>query len=147
MRLNAKVPAGPLQAKWDRHRFELKLVNPANKRKFEIIVVGTGLAGASASATLALADQGYGIEQLLGALDDFHYDALEIRVDGDTRGEVEVVIHLGGFNPNFQRGRRVELNLNVEARLADLVRAGLFAYRVPEVILKKLEGFQAPEVP
>jgi succinate dehydrogenase / fumarate reductase flavoprotein subunit len=42
-----------LEAKWDRHRFELKLVNPANKRKFEIIVVGTGLAGASASATLA----------------------------------------------------------------------------------------------
>ncbi len=53
MQLNAKVPAGPLQDKWDRRRFELKLVNPANKRKFEIIVVGTGLAGASASATLA----------------------------------------------------------------------------------------------
>jgi len=53
MQLNAKVPAGLLQDKWDRRRFELKLVNPANKRKFEIIVVGTGLAGASASATLA----------------------------------------------------------------------------------------------
>ena len=53
MQLNAKVPTGPLQAKWERHRFELKLINPANKRKFEIIVVGTGLAGASASATLA----------------------------------------------------------------------------------------------
>jgi len=53
MPLDSKVPGGPLQEKWDRHRFELKLVNPANKRKFEIIVVGTGLAGASASATLA----------------------------------------------------------------------------------------------
>ncbi len=53
MRLNSKVPAGPLSGKWDRHKFELKLVNPANKRKFKIIVVGTGLAGASASATLA----------------------------------------------------------------------------------------------
>jgi succinate dehydrogenase / fumarate reductase flavoprotein subunit len=53
MKLDSKVPSGPLEAKWDRHRFELKLVNPANKRKFEIIVVGTGLAGASASATLA----------------------------------------------------------------------------------------------
>ena len=101
----------------------------------------------SASAAEALASQGYGIEQLLGALDDFHYDVLEIIVDGDTRGEVEVAVHLGGFNPNFQRGRRVEFNLNVEARLADLLRAGLVAYRVPEVILKKLEEFQVPEVP
>ena len=53
MQLEADIPAGPLTDKWDRHRFELKLVNPANKRKFEIIVVGTGLAGASASASLA----------------------------------------------------------------------------------------------
>src|SRR5210317_1937902 len=53
MRLDSAVPGGPLESKWDRHRFELKLVNPANKRKFEIIVVGTGLAGASASASLA----------------------------------------------------------------------------------------------
>ncbi len=53
MEFDAKIPAGPLTDKWDRHRFELKLVNPANKRKFDIIVVGTGLAGASASASLA----------------------------------------------------------------------------------------------
>jgi succinate dehydrogenase / fumarate reductase flavoprotein subunit len=53
MKLDSQVPGGPLETKWDRHRFELKLVNPANKRKFEVIVVGTGLAGASASATLA----------------------------------------------------------------------------------------------
>jgi len=53
MPLDSKAPGGPLHEKWDRHRFELKLVNPANKRKYEIIVVGTGLAGASASATLA----------------------------------------------------------------------------------------------
>src|SRR4030042_1754832 len=60
MQLDAKIPAGPWEAKWDRHRFELKLVNPANKRKFEIIVVGTGLAGASASATLA--ELGYNVK-------------------------------------------------------------------------------------
>ncbi|HNT00064.1 MAG TPA: fumarate reductase/succinate dehydrogenase flavoprotein subunit [Polyangiaceae bacterium] len=51
--LDAKIPGGPLEQKWERHQFELKLVNPANKRKFEVIVVGTGLAGASAAATLA----------------------------------------------------------------------------------------------
>jgi succinate dehydrogenase / fumarate reductase flavoprotein subunit len=50
--LDAKVPAGPIAEKWDRHKFEMKLVNPANKRKYRIIVVGTGLAGASAAASL-----------------------------------------------------------------------------------------------
>jgi succinate dehydrogenase / fumarate reductase flavoprotein subunit len=60
MPLDAKVPGGPLEAKWDRHLFELKLVNPANKRKYDIIVVGTGLAGGSASATLA--ELGYNVK-------------------------------------------------------------------------------------
>jgi succinate dehydrogenase / fumarate reductase flavoprotein subunit len=60
MRLDAKIPAGPLAQKWDHHRFELKLVNPANKRKYDIIVVGTGLAGASASASLA--ELGYNVK-------------------------------------------------------------------------------------
>jgi succinate dehydrogenase / fumarate reductase flavoprotein subunit len=53
MTLDAKIPAGPIEQKWDRHRFDLKLVNPANKRRFTILVVGSGLAGGSAAATLA----------------------------------------------------------------------------------------------
>lgn len=60
MALDAKIPGGPIAEKWDRHRFELKLVNPANKRKFDVIVVGTGLAGGSASATLA--ELGYNVK-------------------------------------------------------------------------------------
>src|SRR6056297_899020 len=60
MTLDAKIPGGPLNEKWDRHRFELKLVNPANKKKFDIIVVGTGLAGASAAATMA--ELGYNVK-------------------------------------------------------------------------------------
>ncbi|MGA0920156.1 MAG: fumarate reductase/succinate dehydrogenase flavoprotein subunit [Gemmatimonadaceae bacterium] len=51
--LDAKIPAGPLAEKWDKHRFDVKLVNPANKRKFSVIVVGSGLAGASAAASLS----------------------------------------------------------------------------------------------
>jgi succinate dehydrogenase / fumarate reductase, flavoprotein subunit len=51
--LDSKIPDGPLEQKWDRHRFEMKLVNPANKRKHSVIVVGAGLAGASAAATMA----------------------------------------------------------------------------------------------
>jgi succinate dehydrogenase / fumarate reductase, flavoprotein subunit len=53
MELRAKIPPGPIEKKWDRHRFEMKLVNPANKRKHTVIVVGSGLAGASAAATLS----------------------------------------------------------------------------------------------
>src|SRR6516165_8712284 len=52
MHLDPKVPSGPLAEKWDRHKFEMKLVSPANKRKYTILVVGTGLAGASAAASL-----------------------------------------------------------------------------------------------
>ena len=52
MKLDAKVPAGPIAEKWDRHKFQMKLVNPANKRKYHVVVVGSGLAGASAAATL-----------------------------------------------------------------------------------------------
>src|SRR5579862_9809809 len=53
MRLDARIPSGPIEKAWDKTRFEMKLVNPANKRKYEVIVVGAGLAGASAAATLA----------------------------------------------------------------------------------------------
>jgi len=60
MHLDAKIPGGPLADKWDRHKFELKLINPANKRRFEIIVVGTGLAGGAAAASLA--ELGYNVK-------------------------------------------------------------------------------------
>src|ERR671932_399069 len=60
MELKSNVPPGPLSQKWDRHRFEMKLVNPANKRRYKILVVGSGLAGASAAASLA--ELGYRVE-------------------------------------------------------------------------------------
>jgi len=53
MNLDAKIPPGPLAQKWERYKSDMKLVNPANKRKFDVIVVGTGLSGAAAAATLA----------------------------------------------------------------------------------------------
>jgi succinate dehydrogenase / fumarate reductase flavoprotein subunit len=60
MNLDAKIPAGGLSEKWDKHRLSLKLISPTNKRKYRVIVVGTGLAGASAAATLA--ELGYRVE-------------------------------------------------------------------------------------
>ena len=63
MKLEANIPSGPIAEKWDKHRFNLKLVNPANKRKYKVIVVGSGLAGSSAAATLG--ELGYNVECFL----------------------------------------------------------------------------------
>lgn len=60
MILDGKAPTGPIEQSWDKHRFDMKLVNPPNKRKFKILVVGTGLAGASAAASLG--ELGYNVE-------------------------------------------------------------------------------------
>lgn len=62
MKLDAKIPEGPIQDKWTKHKFDINLINPANKRKYKVIVVGTGLAGASASATMA--ELGYEVEAI-----------------------------------------------------------------------------------
>ncbi|MCX6598861.1 MAG: fumarate reductase/succinate dehydrogenase flavoprotein subunit [Acidobacteria bacterium] len=60
MNLNARIPSGPIEQRWDKARFDLKLVNPANKRKYNVIVVGSGLAGGSAAATLG--ELGYNVK-------------------------------------------------------------------------------------
>ncbi len=60
MSLDSKIPSGPLEQKWEKHKFDSKLINPANRRKFEIIIVGSGLAGASAAATLG--EMGYKVK-------------------------------------------------------------------------------------
>src|SRR5438477_8704583 len=62
MELKSQIPGGPIEKKWDQHRADIKLVNPANKRKFKIIVVGSGLAGASAAASLG--ELGYEVEMI-----------------------------------------------------------------------------------
>ena len=60
MELKSRVPNGPIEQQWDNHRFEMKLINPANRRKFTVLIVGTGLAGASAAASLA--ELGYNVK-------------------------------------------------------------------------------------
>ncbi len=60
MKLESKVPEGSIAEKWEKHKFNIKLVNPANKRKYDIIIVGTGLAGASAAASLG--ELGYNVK-------------------------------------------------------------------------------------
>ncbi|HEY8832654.1 MAG TPA: fumarate reductase/succinate dehydrogenase flavoprotein subunit [Gemmatimonadaceae bacterium] len=60
LRLDARIPSGPLAQKWDKHRFEMKLVSPANKRKYTVVVVGSGLAGGAAAATMG--ELGYNVK-------------------------------------------------------------------------------------
>lgn len=60
MKLESKIPSGPIKEKWDKHRFDMKLINPANKRKYKIIVVGTGLAGSAAAASFS--ELGYNVD-------------------------------------------------------------------------------------
>ena len=80
IKLDSKIPEGPLAEKWTKHKFNLKLVNPANKRKYEVIVVGTGLAGASAAASLA--ELGYCLHaaRRLGYISEPTFNELEIDV-------------------------------------------------------------------
>jgi succinate dehydrogenase / fumarate reductase flavoprotein subunit len=60
VKLDAKIPSGPIEGKWDKHRFEMKLVNPANKRKYTVIMIGSGLAGGGGAA--AMAELGYHVK-------------------------------------------------------------------------------------
>jgi hypothetical protein len=92
---------------------------------------------ASAGSSAAGRDEKIGV--VLGALEDLHYDELSLEISGDTDEELSVKVHARGRNPRYQQGRPVVLNLDVQARLADLVRAGRAAYRVPAEVEERVE--------
>jgi hypothetical protein len=74
-------------------------------------------------------------------LENFHYDRLEIEINGSATGAVVVQIHLAGINPDYQDGHPIEFNLSVDARLSDLLRTGMRIYRMPEKIEEQLRAF------
>ena len=76
---------------------------------------------------------------------DFRYEALEARLDGDLNGELEIALHLRGANPDYQGGHPIELNLDLEAQVADLVRSGQTTYRVPDAVRERLRQFSDEE--
>ena len=110
MTLDSKIPAGPIEKKWETHRFNMKIVNPANKRKYHIIVVGTGLAGASAAAspsvtlainpptTMTAVGQNFdvaivvqaGTQQIDGAAASIDFDPATVQVVSVTTGSASL---------------------------------------------------------
>ena len=80
-------------------------------------------------------------------LSDFHYDELEAKIDGLLAGELNVGLHLRGANPGFHDGYPIELNLALDAEIADIVRSSQAAYRVPRVVEERLREFSREEKP
>jgi hypothetical protein len=93
----------------------------------------------AAIGATAASEQNFGM--LLEVLENFHYERLELRMNGDTKSTVDLALHLAGANPDYMDGHPVEFNLNVESRLADLLRRGSAAYTLPQVIAERLQKF------
>jgi succinate dehydrogenase / fumarate reductase, flavoprotein subunit len=133
MELDAKIPAGPISDKWNNHRFEMKLVNPANRRKYQVIVVGSGLAGGAAAATLG--EQGYNVKC-------FYYQ--------DSARRAHSIAAQGGINAakNYQNDGDSIFRL-----FYDTVKGGDFrsreanVYRLAELSLNIIDQCVAQGVP
>ncbi len=91
------------------------------------------------TSSIAAADHQFATA--LTILEDFHYERLEIEIDGSATGAVVIKIHFAGVNPDYQDGHPVEFNLSVDARLSDLLRTGMRIYRMPEKIEERLRAF------
>lgn len=133
MILDSKMPAGPLAEKWTKHKFNSKLVNPANKRKYDVIVVGTGLAGASAAASLA--ELGYNVKAFT-----FH----------DSPRRAHSIAAQGGINAakNYQNDGD-----SIYRLFYDTIKGGDYrsregnVYRLAEVSVKIIDQCVAQGVP
>ena len=74
-------------------------------------------------------------------LENFHYERLELEINGPALGEVEIQIRLAGVNPDYKDGYPVDFNLSITSRLSDLLRTGIRIYRMPEEIESRLKAF------
>jgi hypothetical protein len=93
-------------------------------------------------APAALQAGGENVNLLLQALENFRYEELRLTIDGRTDGDMDVGLHLAGANPDLYGGHPIEFNLNLEGALADVVRAGLTGYQIPERIRERMQGFR-----
>ena len=131
--LDARIPAGPIEQKWDRCRFEMKLVNPANRRKHTVLIVGSGLAGAAAAATLG--EQGYHVQCF-----SFH----------DTPRRAHSIAAQGGINA--AKNYRNDAD-SIDRLFKDTIKGGDFrareanAYRLAQVSVNIIDQCVAQGVP
>lgn len=96
---------------------------------------------AAGSAPAALQAGGEGVDLLLQALENFHYEALKITLDGRTDAAMDIGLHLAGANPDLYDGHPVEFNLDLEGELANILRRGVASYQIPERIRERMQGF------
>ena len=89
----------------------------------------------------ALQAGGANVNLLLQALENFHYEALRITLDGRTDAAMAIGLHVRGANPELYGGYPIEFNLNLEGELANILRSGLATYQVPERIREQMRGF------
>jgi hypothetical protein len=122
---------------------------PIERSAEAILIVGGRIAARPggwlryrpAPGVAGLAKSGAGMDLLLGAFENLQYEKLEVLLDGDANGPMQLSLHVVGVNPEFQDGRPIHYNLNVEARLADLLRQGKAVYEIPQVIEERLQRF------
>jgi len=104
---------------------------------------GGWLRYAAAGGIAGLASSQRGFLVTLSAFENLRWESLELGMNGDTQGVVEIRLHVRGRNPEYQDGRSVEFNLNVESRLVDLLRREAASYRIPAEIEKRLAEIAA----
>jgi Dicarboxylate transport len=108
----------------------------------KLAATGPGvLRYAAGAAPPALQAGGEGVDLLLQALENFHYEALEITLDGRTDAAMDIALHLAGANPDLYDGYPVEFNLDLEGELANILRQGMASYQIPERIRERMQGF------
>jgi hypothetical protein len=96
---------------------------------------------AAGAAPPALQAGGEGVDLLLQALENFHYEALEITLEGRTDAAMDIALHIAGANPDLYDGHPVEFNLDLEGELANILRQGMASYQIPERIRERMQGF------
>jgi hypothetical protein len=107
-----------------------------------LVASGPGvLRYAAEAAPAALRAGGEGVDLLLQALENFHYEALEITLDGRTDAAMDIALHLAGANPDLYDGHPVEFNLDLEGELANILRQGVASWQIPERIRERMQGF------
>ena len=109
----------------------------------ELAATGPGvLRYHSGTASAALQAGGQGVDLLLQALENFHYEALRITLDGRTDAAMDIGLHIGGANPGLYDGHPIEFNLDLEGELGNILRQGVASFQIPDRIRERMQGFR-----